>query len=91
MTTPFGEHRGIAHVAAGELDHCLPVSGMVEKPAPGKAPSSFAAVGCYILDPMIFEVLAQTPYGKGGELQPTDAITISAGTAPVVAFRFSGA
>ena len=82
---------GIFRVSGLPRDHCLPVSGMVEKPAPGKAPSSFAAVGRYILDPMIFEVLAQTPYGKGGELQLTDAITISAGTTPVVAFRFSGA
>jgi len=81
---------GIFRISGLPGNHCLPVSGMVEKPAFGEAPSSFAAVGRYILDPMIFEVLAQTPYGKGGELQLTDAITRSVGVTPVMAFRFSG-
>ena len=63
---------------------------MVEKPTPGKAPSSFAAVGRYVLDPMVFDVLDEVPYGLGGELQLTDAITISARTVPVAAFIFSG-
>jgi UTP--glucose-1-phosphate uridylyltransferase len=71
-------------------DNCLPVSGMVEKPAAGTAPSSFAAVGRYILDPMIFDVLEKTPKGRGGEVQLTDAITLSGQAVPVVAFRFSG-
>lgn len=81
---------GIFRISGLPEGHCLPVSGMVEKPAPGEAPSSFAAVGRYILDPAIFTVLEQTPYGRGGELQLTDAITMSAGNTPVVAFRFSG-
>lgn len=68
----------------------IPVSGMVEKPAPGKAPSSIAAVGRYILDPMIFDVLQHTPYGKGGELQLTDAISIATHATPLTAFQFSG-
>lgn len=71
-------------------DNCLPVSGMVEKPTVGTAPSSFAAVGRYIMDPMIFDVLEKTPKGKGGEVQLTDAITLSGPSVPVVAFRFSG-
>jgi UTP--glucose-1-phosphate uridylyltransferase len=81
---------GIFRISGLPKDNCFPVSGMVEKPAPGNAPSSIAAVGRYILDPMIFEVLAHTPYGKGGELQLTDAITMSARAAPVAAFKFSG-
>ncbi len=71
-------------------DRRLPVSGMVEKPTHGKAPSSFAAVGRYVLDPMIFDVLDEIPYGLAGELQLTDAIPISARTVPVAAFIFSG-
>jgi UTP--glucose-1-phosphate uridylyltransferase len=81
---------GIFRPSGLPVDRCLPVSGMVEKPAPGKAPSSFAAVGRYILDPVIFEALAETPVGKGGELQLTDAITLSARSVPVAAFQFSG-
>jgi UTP--glucose-1-phosphate uridylyltransferase len=81
---------GIFRLGGLPKDRCLPVTGMVEKPAPGKAPSSFAAVGRYILDPMIFEVLEQTPFGRGGELQLTDAITISGRALPLTAFQFSG-
>jgi UTP--glucose-1-phosphate uridylyltransferase len=82
---------GIFRVSGLPKDRCLPVSGMVEKPAPGKAPSCFAAVGRYILDPMIFEVLAHTAIGRGGELQLTDAIAIATNAMPVVAFQFLGA
>ena len=81
---------GIFRLGGLPKDNCLPVSGMVEKPTPGTAPSSFAAVGRYILDPMIFDVLENTPSGKGGEIQLTDAISISGRAVPVVAFRFSG-
>ena len=71
-------------------NRCLPVSGMVEKPVPGTAPSNIAAVGRYILTPMIFAILARTPKGAGGELQLTDAITIATHAVPLVAFDFSG-
>lgn len=81
---------GIFRLGGLPKDNCLPVSGMVEKPLPGTAPSSFAAVGRYILDPLIFEVLEKTPTGKGGEVQLTDAIASSGRAIPVVAFRFSG-
>jgi UTP--glucose-1-phosphate uridylyltransferase len=81
---------GIFRLGGLPRDNCLPVTGMVEKPAPGKAPSSFAAVGRYILDPMIFDALENIPTGKGGEVQLTDAIAISIAAIPVFAFKFSG-
>ena len=81
---------GIFRLGGLPMDKCLPVAGMVEKPAPGTAPSAYAAVGRYILDPMIFDVLENTPTGRGGELQLTDAISISGRALPVVAFRFTG-
>lgn len=81
---------GIFRLRGLPKNNCMPVSGMIEKPTPGTAPSSFAAVGRYILDPMIFDVLENTPAGKGGEVQLTDAITIAGRTVPVVAYRFSG-
>lgn len=81
---------GIFRVSGLPEDRCTPVSGMVEKPVFGAAPSSYAAVGRYLLDPMIFGVLEHTPPGKGGEVQLTDAIAISAHAQPVVAFQFSG-
>lgn len=81
---------GIFRLGGLPRDNCFPVSGMVEKPCPEDAPSSIAAVGRYILDPIIFEALEKTPAGKGGELQLTDAIALSAVATPVVAFKFSG-
>jgi len=52
----------------------LKVTGMVEKPAPDKAPSDYAMIGRYVLSPAIFDVLRETPPGRGGEIQLTDAI-----------------
>jgi len=64
--------------------------GMVEKPALGHAPSTLAAVGRYILDPAILSGLRDTPTGRGGEIQLTDAIASDARHMPLMAFRFSG-
>jgi UTP--glucose-1-phosphate uridylyltransferase len=50
------------------------VEGMVEKPAPGTAPSRLAIMGRYVLPPEIFPMIEQTPPGKGGEIQLTDAL-----------------
>jgi UTP--glucose-1-phosphate uridylyltransferase len=69
----------------------IPVTGMVEKPRPGSAPSTLAAVGRYILDPGIMATLRSTPVGRGGEIQLTDAITRDADRLPLAAFRFAGA
>ncbi len=50
------------------------VLGMVEKPDPADAPSNLAIIGRYVLHPSVFDVLAQTPPGRGGEIQLTDAL-----------------
>ncbi len=81
---------GICRLDGLPVDRCIPVSGLVEKPAPGTAPSSIAVVGRYILDPMIFDILSHTPPGKGGEVQLTDAITVAARAVPLTAFQFTG-
>jgi UTP--glucose-1-phosphate uridylyltransferase len=49
---------------------------MIEKPAPGTAPSRLAIIGRYVLPPEIFEILGQTPPGRGGEIQLTDAMAV---------------
>jgi UTP--glucose-1-phosphate uridylyltransferase len=49
---------------------------MIEKPAPGTAPSRLAIIGRYVLPPEIFEILEQTPPGRGGEIQLTDAMAV---------------
>jgi UTP--glucose-1-phosphate uridylyltransferase len=81
---------GIFRLSGPPDGDCVPVSGMVEKPSDCEMPSSLAAVGRYVLDPMIFDVLDRTPNGRGGELQLTDAINISARATQVLAFKFRG-
>lgn len=66
------------------------VSGMVEKPPHGTAPSTLAAVGRYILDARIMDTLTRTKAGRGGEVQLTDAIASDAAHLPLTAFRFAG-
>ncbi len=50
------------------------MSRMVEKPPREEAPSNLAVVGRYVLPARIFELLASTAPGAGGEIQLTDAI-----------------
>ncbi|WP_309114912.1 UTP--glucose-1-phosphate uridylyltransferase [Saccharothrix sp.] len=52
------------------------VVGMVEKPKPEDAPSTFAAAGRYLLDRAVFDALKRITPGAGGELQLTDAIAL---------------
>lgn len=52
------------------------VNGMVEKPAPEDAPSTYAAAGRYLLDRAIFDALDRITPGAGGELQLTDAVAL---------------
>ncbi|WP_197318705.1 UTP--glucose-1-phosphate uridylyltransferase [Saccharomonospora sp. NB11] len=52
------------------------VHGMVEKPAPEDAPSTYAAAGRYLLDRAIFDALKRIEPGSGGELQLTDAVAL---------------
>lgn len=52
------------------------VTGMVEKPEPEDAPSTFVATGRYLLDRGIFDALKRIKPGKGGEIQLTDAIEL---------------
>jgi UTP--glucose-1-phosphate uridylyltransferase len=66
------------------------VKGLVEKPAPGSAPSDLAIIGRYVLTPKIFEKLEQTPRGAGGEIQLTDAIMALMAEQDVYAYEFEG-
>jgi UTP--glucose-1-phosphate uridylyltransferase len=52
----------------------LKIRKLIEKPAPGTAPSRLAIIGRYVLPPEIFEILAETPPGRGDEIQLTDGL-----------------
>ena len=65
---------GVATIEPTDTDDVVRITGLVEKPAPGTAPSNFAIIGRYVLQPEIFDVLETTEPGKGGEIQLTDAL-----------------
>jgi len=50
------------------------VEDFVEKPSIEEAPSNLAFAGRYVFTPEIFTFLENTPPGKGGEIQLTDAM-----------------
>ncbi|OKJ76320.1 UTP--glucose-1-phosphate uridylyltransferase GalU [Streptomyces sp. CB02460] len=65
---------GCAAVEPTAEDGIVRVTGLVEKPEPGDAPSNLAVIGRYVLDPAVFAVLRETEPGRGGEIQLTDAL-----------------
>jgi UTP--glucose-1-phosphate uridylyltransferase len=65
---------GCAAVATTDDPAVVSVTDLVEKPDVDVAPSDLAIIGRYLLDPAVFGVLAQTPPGRGGEIQLTDAL-----------------
>ncbi|MEU3458607.1 UTP--glucose-1-phosphate uridylyltransferase GalU [Streptomyces sp. NPDC006733] len=65
---------GCAAIEATGEDDVVRVTDLVEKPAPGEAPSSYAIIGRYVLDPAVFDAIKKTPPGRGGEIQLTDAL-----------------
>ncbi len=66
------------------------LQSIVEKPSPENAPSNLAVVGRYILTPAIFEKIANTNRGAGGEIQLTDAIADLMDDEPVLSYEFEG-
>src|SRR5438270_683733 len=66
------------------------IRGMVEKPAPGTAPSNLMLPGRYILQPEVMRALDAQERGAGGEIQLTDAMARLIGKQPFHAYRFEG-
>jgi len=66
------------------------IRGIVEKPAPERAPSNLAVVGRYVLTPRIFELLAALAPDTGGEVQLTDGISALLAHERVLAVRLPG-
>ncbi len=66
------------------------VRGLVEKPAPEKAPSTLSIIGRYILQPEIFAELEAKKAGAGGEIQLTDSMARLIGKQPFHGLRYKG-
>ncbi|KOX15992.1 UTP--glucose-1-phosphate uridylyltransferase GalU [Nocardiopsis sp. NRRL B-16309] len=65
---------GCAGIEPTDEPDVVTVTDLVEKPAPEQAPSRWAIIGRYVCDPAVFPVLQETPPGRGGEIQLTDAL-----------------
>lgn len=85
---------GAAAIEGTSTSEVFRIRSLVEKPQPQDAPSNYAIIGRYVLSPDIFEVLAETAPGAGGEIQLTDALQVLAGRedhgGPVHGVLFTG-
>src|SRR5947208_11641527 len=91
LEVPDSETHKYGVVDPGATDGRLTeIRGMVEKPAPGTAPSNLMLPGRYILQPEVMRMLDSQERGAGNEIQLTDAMAKLIGTQPFHAFRFEG-
>jgi UTP--glucose-1-phosphate uridylyltransferase len=65
---------GCAAIKPTDVEDVVAVTDLVEKPDPADAPSNWIIIGRYVCDPDVFDVLRETPPGRGGEIQLTDAL-----------------
>ena len=72
---------------AGQL---VTIADIVEKPDPEVAQSTLAVVGRYIIEPGVFDKLAEGKMGAGGEIQLTDSLAARISDVPFLGLRFSG-
>ena len=91
LEVPDSETHKYGVIEPGASDGRLTeIRGMVEKPAPGTAPSNLMLPGRYILQPEVMRALDAQEKGAGGEIQLTDAMARLIGTQLFHAYRFEG-
>ena len=78
-------------ITPGKVDGPLiEVTGLIEKPKLGTAPSNLMIPGRYILQPEVMRILECQEKGAGGEIQLTDAMARMIGEQPFHAVTFAG-
>ena len=91
LEVPDSETHKYGVIDPGESNGRLTeILGMIEKPAPGTAPSNLMLPGRYILQPEVMRALDDQEAGAGGEIQLTDAMARVIGSQPFHACRFEG-
>ena len=91
LEVPDSETHKYGVIDPGAVDGRLTeIRGMVEKPAPGTAPSNLMLPGRYILQPSVMRALDAQEKGAGGEIQLTDAMAKLIGEQPFHAYKFDG-
>lgn len=88
------ESYGIAELGETSLEGFVQIKKLVEKPSREIAPSKFAVMGRYVLQPGVFQLLEEQSVGVGGEIQLTDVLNKMAQNpeiaGPVVGVVFRG-
>jgi len=89
--TPWEEAHQYGIVSVGkDFGRSFEITGMVEKPPKGTAPSNLMISGRYILGPEIFRILEKGEKGAGGEIQLTDGMKTLSKHQPFYGVRFDG-
>jgi len=73
-----------------EFGQTFEITGMVEKPPQGTAPSNFIISGRYILQPQVFDLLSNQQRGAGNEIQLTDSMIRLMGQQPFFGMKYEG-
>lgn len=91
LEVPMEDTPSYGVIDPGKRDGVLTeVKGLVEKPAPGTAPSNLMLPGRYILQPEVMALLATQEAGAGGEVQLTDSMAKLIGKQPFHGVTFDG-
>jgi UTP--glucose-1-phosphate uridylyltransferase len=91
LEVPENETHKYGVVDPGARDGNLTeIRGLVEKPAPGTAPSNLMLPGRYVLQPEVMRILDRKEMGAGGEIQLTDAMAQLIGRQPFHGLTFRG-
>ena len=80
---------GVVSIGA-DHGHTFEITGMVEKPPQGTAPSNAIISGRYVLGPEVFDILGRVEKGAGGEIQLTDGMKALMATQAFHGVRFDG-
>jgi UTP--glucose-1-phosphate uridylyltransferase len=91
LEVPMAETSSYGVIDPGTQEGVLTeVKGLIEKPAPGTAPSNLMLPGRYILQPEVMALLATQEAGAGGEVQLTDSMAKLIGRQPFHGVTFDG-
>ncbi len=90
MEVPKEDISNYGSAAVTPMDgNLVEVKELVEKPAPEVAPSNLAVMGRYLFTPTIFEEIANTQPGVGGEIQITDAMSSLLSREKILGYTFT--
>jgi UTP--glucose-1-phosphate uridylyltransferase len=80
----------ISYDSQESADHLYKINDLVEKPKTEEAPSDYAIMGRYILNPEVLDILENTRPGAGNEIQLTDALKELLKVQNIYGYEFTG-